>query len=351
MRTARSVLALLVVVVAAAHHASAQSLPVSLFQRYVESLRTQAGIPGLSAVIVQNGTVVWERGFGFQDVEASIVATPDTVYPILDLSQTLASTVLLRQCLDGSHLELSDRVRRWLSEYPDSQATVGQLLAHVTPSGAFSYDPSRFALLTGVFEQCAHERYPRALAEQILDRLAMVDSVPGRDLASGDSPNRRLFPADRLDQYARVLARMAVPYRVDARGRASRSSYPPATFNAATGVVSSVRDLARFDRALADDILLDPATRNLAWSPSGSTPTGLGWFVSSYSGPQGPERVVWHFGVAQDASSSLIVKVPGRNLTLILLANSDGLSARNALSTGDLTASIFATTFLKLFIG
>jgi hypothetical protein len=59
---------------------------------------------------------------------------------------------------------------------------------------------------------------------------------------------------------------------------------------------------------------------------------------------------VWQFGVVRDAYSALYIKVPARNLTLILLANSDGLAAPYNLSNGDVTVSLFAQTFLKLFI-
>jgi len=44
------------------------------------------------------------------------------------------------------------------------------------------------------------------------------------------------------------------------------------------------------------------------------------------------------------------VTVPGRGLTLILLANSDGLSSPFSLSSGDLTASPFGRLFLGLFV-
>jgi CubicO group peptidase (beta-lactamase class C family) len=112
--------------------------------------------------------------------------------------------------------------------------------------------------------------------------------------------------------------------------------------------VSTVRDLAAFDAALDDGLLLTPSTRSRAWQSSGSTPTGLGWFVSRHNG----ERVVWHFGLARDAYSSLIVKVPDRHLTLILLANSDGLvGPPYNLADGNLSSNLFASLFLKLFVG
>ena len=58
-----------------------QGLLYSLFERYTDSLRQQTGIPAISAVIVKNGHVDWERGFGQQDIERNILAAPDTPYP------------------------------------------------------------------------------------------------------------------------------------------------------------------------------------------------------------------------------------------------------------------------------
>jgi hypothetical protein len=113
-------------------------------------------------------------------------------------------------------------------------------------------------------------------------------------------------------------------------------------------VVSTVRDLARFDAALGDGVLLSSGTLSRAWQPVGSLPTGLGWFVQRHNG----ERVVWHFGVARDAYSALMIKVPDRGLTLILLANSDGLAGPPYnLSDGNLSSNLFASLFLRLFVG
>jgi len=73
---------------------------------------------------------------------------------------------------------------------------------------------------------------------------------------------------------------------------------------------------------------------------------GLGWFINNYRG----ERVVWHFGYVQNGYSSLILKVPSRGLTFIILANGDGLSAPFQLESGDVTRSLFATIFLRLAV-
>jgi len=332
-------------VVAPHTRAQSQSLPVSLFERYLDSLRQQTGIPGLSAAIVQNGQLVWDKGFGYQELEGFVRAEGDTPYPLLDLTQTLASTVLLQQCLELRYLDLSDRVRRWNSQFSEDSTTVEQLLAHEAPTGSFEYSSGRYAALTTVIAQCASERYARLITEEILNRLGMTSSVPSHDLAD-ETPTRQQFTNSERDHYGAILRRVAVPYKVDAPGRASRSDYPRPSLSASTGVVSTVRDLARFDAALDDNILLQAETLRRAWEAAGSVPTGLGWFVQRYNN----DRVVWHFGFARDAYSALYVKVPSRKLTLILLANSDGLAAPYNLAKGDVTVSLFAQLFLKLFV-
>lgn len=345
MRTLKALGVALVAAAVLAPHTAAQSLPISLFERYLESLRQQAGIPGLSAAILQNGRLVWDGGFGYRDVESFERATADTPYPILDLSQAVSSTLLLHECLEQRYLEVTDRVRRWSPQYPEVNTTVAELLSHAAPDRGFRYDASRYASLTTVIEQCASSRYPVLLTGQFFDRLVMMDTVPGHDLADL-SAHRQFFSPGTLDRYSAVLRRVAVPYKVDSNRRPTRSDYPRASLNASTGVVSTVRDLARFDSAL--DILLESSTRQRAWENSGSMPTGLGWFVQRHNA--NGERLVWHFGLARDAYSALYIKVPDRNLTLILLANSDALAAPYNLADGNLTVSLFAQLFLQLFV-
>jgi CubicO group peptidase (beta-lactamase class C family) len=203
-------------------------------------------------------------------------------------------------------------------------------------------------------EWCAPQPYRKSVAHRILNRLAMRDSVPGTDLIDpGLALPDGLFDAEDLAGYRRTLQRIAVPYKVTGRTRADRSDLPVVPMTAGGGLVSTVRDLARLDAALDPDFrggsLLLPETIAAAWNPAAdrngqATPMGLGWFVQFHRG----ERVVWHFGNVPNAYSSLIVKLPAKKITLILLANSDGLSNPFQLPAGDVTRSLFATLFLKL---
>src|SRR5829696_10535240 len=84
---------------------SGQALLYSLFERYIDSLRQQTGIPGMSVVIVKDGQIGWERGFGVQDIERNILAAPDTPYPVGGITQTL-TTVLLGACVEQGVLDI-----------------------------------------------------------------------------------------------------------------------------------------------------------------------------------------------------------------------------------------------------
>jgi CubicO group peptidase (beta-lactamase class C family) len=322
-------------------------------EAYLESLRLQAGIPAMSAAVVQNGEIVWERGFGFQNVASRIRATPDTPYAVGDLSETLAA-VLLLQCVEERRLDLDEPIRRYGVDSPESGVRLRQMLSHTAGeagSEVFAYSAERFAELTSVVEWCVPQPYRKSVEHRLLKRLAMKDSVPGTDLQDPDItlPEDMFDPAD-LDRYRRVLDRIAVPYKVQGRSRPERTEPPPSPMTTSAGLVSTVRDLARFDAAIDSSLLLRDDTLALAWTPvipragGPALPTGLGWFVQTYRN----ERIVWHFGVVANAYSSLIVKLPARRLTFILLANSDGLCNPFQLSSGDVTRSVFATLFLRL---
>lgn len=329
-----ALVALTAVLVLLSQGAFAQSLTVALFERYLDPLRLQAGVPGMSAAVVQGRRVVLARGYGMADVERSIFAAEHTPYGIADLTQTFGATLVL-QLVERGRFDLVDRIWRWTTLVPSQQATIGELLTH-TSTGAFFYDASRFAALTDVVEYYNQRPFAKVLADEILDRLAMTDTVPGRDVVNDAGPDRPFFDAATIARYRAVLQRAAVPYRVDARGRATRvEMLRSGRANAATGLVSTVLDLVKYDAALDDRVLL------------AGHPLSNGWFVQTYNN----QPLLWHFGLEHGAYSSLILKVPRRDLTLILLANSDGLSATFGLHRGDVTVSPFAKLFLRAFVG
>src|SRR5688572_23823637 len=329
--------------------AQAQVIVYEVFGAYLDSLRGQAGIPGLAAAIVDTDRVVWDRAYGYQDFNRAIATRTDTPFNADGLTQAFTAAIVLR-CAEDRRLSLDDTVRSFKVPTIEPDATIRQLLTHTSGASdglTFFLRPERLTPLRPIVRACEGNSYRENMAN-LLHRLGMFDSVPGPDIvnvAKGDEgvPD----PAD-VKRYASVLERRATPYSVDRRARARQSSYPDSTtvLTPASGVVTTVRDLAKFDLALKQGNLLKRGTLDQARSTpaaDGSLPHGIGWFVQTYN----RERVVWQFGMVEDASSSLMIMLPDRGLTLILMANTDGLVKLYSPAKGDVTLSPFARLFLN----
>ena len=80
---------------------AADDFVLSRFGEYLESLRTQARIPGLAVAIVGPTNVNWEGVFGQQDVERNIAARLDTPFQLDGTTQAIAASLALRCASDG----------------------------------------------------------------------------------------------------------------------------------------------------------------------------------------------------------------------------------------------------------
>lgn len=186
-------------------------------------------------------------------------------------------------------------------------------------------------------------------------------------MAASDSPfsalvDRYVFlPAD-MRQSARIhrelplreglAERLAPPYRVDSFGTIQRAPAPPPQGDgAAGGVITTVLDLAKFDAALDQGVLLSAESRATMMAPTRSSngealPYGLGWYVQEYQG----RTLVWHSGWWEDAYSALYLKIPELELTFILLANAEGVWWDNPLDEAAVQGSQFAQAFFSAFV-
>jgi CubicO group peptidase (beta-lactamase class C family) len=332
--------------------AQAQVIVYEVFGAYLDSLRDQAGIPGLAAAIVDTNGIVWERAYGRQDVGRTLATRTDTPFNADGLTQTITAAMVLR-CAEERRLSLDDSVGTFGIVSTEPDATIRQLLTHTSgpPENlTFLLRPERLAPLWPIVRACAVDSFRETFAN-LLHRLAMFDSIPGPNMVSIVPPAEGVpDPAD-VERYIAILQRRAMPYLVDDR-RAVQSSFPESTtvLTPSTGLVTTVLDLAKFDLALKRGILLESGTLEQAWSTpivnGAPLPHGIGWFVQTYGG----EKVVWQFGMAENASSSLMITLPARGLTLILMANSDGLVKLYSPANGDVTLSPFARLFLNLFV-
>lgn len=311
------------------------------FEQQLSQLRADLHIPGMSAAIAVGPQIVWSRGFGFANVAGSIPAADTTVYHLASLTKTYASTIIL-QLVERGQLNLDAPVSDFgIQLTSPGVVRVRHLFSHTSegvPGSAFLYNGDRYALLDQVIRRASGQSFAVLLQQRILAPLSLRFTAPNPQALNSFAVTGR----DR----ATFLQDLAQGYDSDGKNPITY----PGSFSSAAGLVASAPDVARYSMALDGNTLLQPATRDLAFTPTISTagdtlPYGLGWFVTTLNGV----KVVWHYGY-WTANSSLIIKAPSRNMTFVLLANTDALSRGTTLGAGNLMSSRAARLFVNAFV-
>ena len=327
------------------------------FAAEVDSLRVAQGIPGLSMAVVRDGRVVLARGYGFADLEARVPATEHTPYSIASVTKPISGVLAMRLVERGvldldrpmsSFADWAEFCAEARDEGPpiffsDYDCSPRVTLRHVlsmqmngTAGERFYYNPISFSWASRPIMQATGRAFSDLVTEEVFAPAGMRESAR----------RHRNLPL-RAD----LAAAAAKPYHVDSTGALVRSQEPgPQGDGAAGGVISTVADLARFDLALDEGRLISPASKVEMWRPGRSSsgavlPYGIGWFVQEVDG----RRLVWHSGWWEQAYSAMYLKLPDERLTLILLANSEGLWWGNPLDQATVERSPFAAAFLRRF--
>ncbi|HEX8387211.1 MAG TPA: serine hydrolase [Rubricoccaceae bacterium] len=336
----RSVVALALVLLAPSV-ALAQG-PRTLSDRLDAYLAPLVSARQFSGVVrVQRGdSVLYERAAGPRDA-AGAPLRRDDVLRIGSVTKPMTAAVVLRLAargevaLDSSACGITARsgvacpqgwsgvtVRHLLNQtagLPDytqrptfaylknERAAPAELLASLrgaplvnAPGAAFGYSNTHYVLLGAVVEAVTGRPFADVLADEVARPLGLTRTAmegPGRQPVVGfQTVGRAVVPADSLD---------------------------PSVAYAAGGAVSTAEDLAAFARAAVAGPFLTDATRADMLAPATESGYGLGWIAVPYRGPvpalQGT-RVVWHNG-GIDGFRSLLLTVPERDVTVVVLAN------------------------------
>jgi CubicO group peptidase (beta-lactamase class C family) len=334
------------------------------FATKLETLRQTYHIPSLSVGIVHDKKLVWYKGFGYADMTNKIVPNENTVYHLASVTKTFGAIILM-QLVESGKVSLDDPVTkyginlgaRWSN---DARIKVKHLLTHTatghTLNGfkagySFIYNGDQYGQLKQVIEQASGQTFGQLLTQHVLLPLRLPHTAPNM----ADSIDFSLMGYDRA-AFERLVAR---PY--DWQNNQLVPVAYPTYFGPSAGLMSCVADLATYSNAIDERKFLKPETWNAMFtptvSPAGKTlPYGLGWFVHTYKGI----KIMWHTGW-WTGNSSLLVKVPEKDLTFIVLANSQDLSRpfytkydffrTNPRLQKDLRASAFAKAFLDQFVG
>ena len=303
------------------------------FENVLERIRTDLKIPGFSAAITKDRKIVWAKGFGYANREKSIQATPETVYHLASLTKSFAATIIM-QLIEENKLTLETSISDFGIEL-DSQGIISHTSEGI-PGSHYRYNGNRYAHLDEVMSSVTDSSFCQLLNKRIIVPLNLSLTAP-----YPLSPNNCL-------QNSQILGKLAQGYTSNGQYILNYQTY----FGAAGGLVSNVIEMSKFSIALDNDILLTAQSKELMFTPTISNsgnelPYGLGWFIDKNEGV----KIIWHYGY-WDAVSSLIIKIPERELSFVILANSDRLSSasQGIGSDEDVNRSVVAQEFLNAFV-
>ncbi len=122
--------------------------------------------PGLSIALIRDGEVIYSKGFGFRDVEATKPATPRTIYGIGSITKSFTALAILQLAGEGK-ISLDDPVTNYVDvdlDHHESKVTIHHLLTHSSGIPALGYAE---ALISGLLGS-KREWLPIAKPEDII---------------------------------------------------------------------------------------------------------------------------------------------------------------------------------------
>ncbi len=335
--------------------------------RLLPSVMRSRKIPGLSAVVVRGGAVVWAKTYGFADVANQVPVTTDTLFMLASVSKTVTATAMMRLVEDGE-IVLDAPIDPYLpfvvrnSSFPNIPITVRMLLTHTSSiaDGPYAYDnyvqgDSPIPLetfLAGYFSPGGSsydpenflDAQPGAAYEYTNEGTALVGLLVQR--ISGQSfesycADRIFTPLGMTDTAWRLagldVSRVAFPYAYDRPTRSYRSyghyGYPDVPNGA---LRSSAPQLAKFLLMFMNGgvyngtRILSVATvdsMRMPQVPDLDPNQGLMWFSERVRG----HDLVGHNG-GDDGVSTAMFYEPDTGIGIIVLANGDGDGADRVLA-------------------
>src|SRR5215211_4789495 len=315
------------------------AVSIADFETRLDHLRKGSNIPGMAAGIVKDGQVVWIKTYGYADIGRNIPVTNATIFHLASLTKTFASTVII-QLVNENKININAPVANYgITLTEKDTVRVIHLLTHTSegvPGSTYRYNGDRYSLLSKVIQSASGETFQKLANNRIMQPLGLQNTAPSEmNLALAEG-----FDTIRLQQST------AQGYSSDGK---QMVAYPK-NFSTAAGLISNIDDMLKYAAAFDGNLLLSDALKAKVFSPmisnDGKTlPYGLGWFIQQMEGI----NFSWHYGYWV-GMSSLIIRVPEKRISFVLLANSDMLSAPYPLGNGDIWVSPYAKEFLKSFV-
>lgn len=346
-----------------------QAVSDAAFDAYLSARFTLGQFNG-TAVVVSNGDVVLDRGYGFTDVHAGTPATSSTQYRLASLTKAFTAAAIL-QLQEAGRLTLSDPACRWIDNCPAawSPITITHLLRHTSgvpdyeaalepesetyrafmsatdsamrivdrqralpldfaPGARFAYSNTGYIVLGLIVERASGLTFDRYLDDRILGPAGL------RATTTAASPSGLSVGHSRVSGDIREIAAGITVSPATVRADAALPFEGP---HADAKLVGTAADLWRWLDALDRGIVISSESLQSMLTP-GPGNYGLGWYISSRWG----QRVISHTGFLP-GYASVIEWYPDSRSAVILTTNMVG--PRLPLVARDLGAALFGRPY------
>ncbi len=297
------------------------------------------------ALLAQHGKTVFEKTYGWADMEWETPHIPQSVFRIGSITKQFTAAGILQLAQKGA-LKPDDPVVKYVQDLPKTwnAITLHQLLTHssgipnYTSTPAFGRQvvmkPNTPQELVGLvkdqpLEFKAGERWGYSNTNYVL--LGMVlEEVSGMKYA--DYLQRHIFDVADMkstayDSNKLILKHRAHGYQTSTHGLENAPFIDMSVPFAAGGVHSTAQDLVRWDQSLNGDQILSKGWRDRMFTAYVVTTVknsshGYGWFVTKENG-----RTQYSHQGGSPGFSTMIARYPETKTTIVLLSN---------LSTGEI---------------
>ena len=295
--------------------------------------------PGASVLIVQNGEILYEKGYGLADLNQKIPCTVDTNFRLASLTKQFTAMAIL-MLLEREKLSLDDSITKFFPEFPEygKAITITHLLSHRSglidyedimpegmsiplsdrnvlyllrkqdktyfpPGSQFRYSNGGYALLSLIVEAVSGNTFAEFLKRNIFIPLQMNGTL-AYEAGISQIRNRAYGYAKEGDHF--IPSDQSLTSSVLGDG----------------GVYSSVRDLLKWDQALYTDKLVSRKLLQRAFSTVSQTSDmngsgyGFGWYVAKHK----TDDLIWHYG-STCGFSTRIERFPQHHFAVIILTN------------------------------
>lgn len=287
----------------------------------------------------ENGNVVFEKNYGFADVENNISADSNTKYRIGSVTKIFTAAIIF-QLIEEKKLTLDTKLSKFYSEIPNSNTiTIGMLLNH--KSGIANYTDNSFdsyktkpqtkrdmlkriAAAQPVFEPDAKAEYSNS---NYLLLGYIIESITGKNY--GDNVATRI--AGKIGLKNTYYPKKSVPGKDEAFSYSfagnkwkKTPSWDLSVANAAGALVSTPSDLTDFINALFTGKIVKPTS--LAQMTAMENGYGKGLLQFPFS----DKRFLGHNGIIEDFRS-VVAYHPSDKMAISLIVNGNNYNENELL--------------------